>query len=255
MSETDFEGPPGTLSHPEGEPVDPVDPDAPEVDAEPGDAVSLQDGDGEPVDPDVDPDADEQARAAAALAAVQSAGMSPEALEAAAKKIDQSANRHRARVEELLGPENFAALVPCELCSGDILGFHWPPELLVPESELDARLIDALRAGNAPPFNEAPDRHVCETCGGYGAVLTGSKVPGRTRIKCSTCRGGGFVPPLGDGAPGAGPTEADLEPGGPGEAQNAADNVDAFGSPKYLEDGQENPNWGRMPQYKNPDLP
>jgi hypothetical protein len=31
--------------------------------------------------------------------------------------------------------------------------------------------------------------------------------------------------------------------------------ADAWGSPRLLDDGQENPNYGRMPQYKDKSLP
>ena len=31
--------------------------------------------------------------------------------------------------------------------------------------------------------------------------------------------------------------------------------ADAWGSPRLLADGQENPNYGRMPQYKDPAYP
>jgi hypothetical protein len=41
----------------------------------------------------------------------------------------------------------------------------------------------------------------------------------------------------------------------PSEEPLVTDGNDVWGSPKLLPDGQENPNYGKMPQYKNPTLP
>jgi hypothetical protein len=41
----------------------------------------------------------------------------------------------------------------------------------------------------------------------------------------------------------------------PSEEPLVTDGTDVWGSPKLLPDGQENPNYGKMPQYKNPTLP
>lgn len=255
MAETDFEGPPGTLSHHEGEPVDTGDADQLEPDDTPEGAVRPQGDDDDADDADAGQHAGGSAGGQGGPQAADIGGMTPEALEAAAKKIDQAANTYRRRIESLLGADNFAVLVPCELCSGDILGFHYPPELMIPESDLDQRLIEALAGPARPEYVDSPDRHMCDVCNGYGEVLTGSKVPGKGRIKCATCRGYGFTPPLGIAHADPGSADADLEPPAPAAPLAVADQSDAWGSPKYLDDGQENPNWGRMPQYKDPNLP
>ena len=41
----------------------------------------------------------------------------------------------------------------------------------------------------------------------------------------------------------------------PSEGPVATGDVDIWGSPRLLDDGQENPNYGKMVQYKNPELP
>lgn len=255
MTATEFEGPPGTLSHHEGELVD----GEPEPDAQPAEDIDgpdrpegepaehdEQEGDDEPADPaDAAPPAD---GTAAQL------GMTAEALEEMMVKLTNSAKTWRKRVRELLG-ENADALVACELCEADIPGFHWPAELVQPESELHERLLTVLLTSDGPEYSEATTVHVCPDCQGWGKVKTGSKVGGKTLIDCPTCRRYGYVPP--PSAQAERPAGAEtVEPAAePEPGMDASTDNDVWGSPKYLPDGSENPNWGRMVQYKDPDLP
>lgn len=255
MTETDFQPPPvlDPLLSTEGELVTPAGEHPPEV--APGGSESPADGD-EPADgpeegtePD-EPQGDEQEPPAAAPT-----GMTEAELEVMRTKLDRSATTWRNRVAELLGDENFAVLVPCELCS-ELPGFHWPAELLVPETELESRLIAVLRGGvEGPQLVPDPELRTCTACEGEGKTLTGSKVRGRETTKCRACKGYGYVPP--PSAANA-PEGLDDEPPAddePGDPLAAGEDTDAWGSPHYLADGQENPNWGRMPQYKDPAYP
>jgi hypothetical protein len=78
---------------------------------------------------------------------------------------------------------------------------------------------------------------------------------GKGQVKCLRCKGQGFV---GDAelpsieAPPASNGEVEF----PDETQPAITaDVDPNGSPRYLPDGQENPNFGKWPQFKDPTLP
>ena len=181
-------------------------------------------------------------------------GMNERDLEEMQKKLERSATTWRNRVSELLG-ETAQILVPCELCDPSIPGFHWPSDVEQPRSDEHARLLDVLRTPAAPDFQ--PARHVrqCADCDGWGAVLSGSRVAGKERVTCPTCKGQGFQ---GDaiGAPVQQVTNGEVAVEFPAESQPlVSDDADVWGSPKLLDDGQENPNYGKMPQYKNPLLP
>ena len=115
--------------------------------------------------------------------------------------------------------------------------------------------MEVLKTPSAPEYKEAPNVRQCGTCAGWGSVLSGSRVAGKERVMCPTCKGNGFQgevqasnPPL--------PVNGEVvfEPAADAVPLVSEDN-DIWGSPKILDDGQENPNYGKMPQYKNPSLP
>lgn len=175
-------------------------------------------------------------------------------LEAKRKKLAQSATNWRNRVSELLG-EEAQFLVACELCEPDIPGFHFPADLMEPWSELHARLLEVLRSPAAPEYVAANDVRQCDACSGEGKTTTGSHVPNHRTKVCAACRGYGFVPPPGStpatGLDGVVPPELEVASAGPAVVEDA----DAWGSPRLLPDGRENPNYGKMVQYKDPALP
>ena len=157
-------------------------------------------------------------------------------------------------IEAELG-DNYRDLSACPLCADGIVGHIYPPEWMEATTELQGRLLDVLRQPSAPDFQPAPNARRCGTCDGWGQVLSGSRVAGKERIVCPTCRGNGFqggeVAPA---APNAGNGTVEFPPP-PSEGPVATGDVDIWGSPRLLEDGQENPNYGKMVQHKNPELP
>ena len=217
----------------------------------------------EPVEPDesqpVEPDPDEEAAETdepepEPEPEPENVGPSPEELERMSKALDKEATRHANRLSEIMG-DAAQILVPCELCDAQTAGFHLPVEHLHPESDLDARLLDVLKTPGEPPYRQAPNARECGTCGGYGKVLSGSKVAGRERVQCPTCGGNGYQ---GQGTPlsNGDAAQAIVELSPPVDEQPlAGGDADIWGSPRILPDGQENPNFGKMPQYKNPTLP
>jgi hypothetical protein len=225
-----------------------TDPGAEQVEGQPDEAEENEQPDAEPDVPFEEPEP-EQPEAPPAPA-----GMSIEELEKVRTKLDTSANTWRRRVRDLLG-EEADMLVPCELCDETLPGFHFPAELLTPRDELHSRLLDVLRAPAAPEYRPDPYTVECGTCGGWGKTLTKGHVAGKTERVCPTCKGLGFQSPDTPViAPSNGQADAvafDL----PSEEPLVTDGTDVWGSPKLLPDGQENPNYGKMPQYKNPTLP
>jgi hypothetical protein len=226
-----------TVTEPEAEVVEPDEPETGDV-TEPD----------EPTEPP-EPEPDEPE----ALAAVEP---EPEQVvdEATFKKVDQAGTTYRNRVAALLG-DAILGFSPCPLCADGIMGHIPPLEDAQPSSELQARLLDVLRTPVEPHYLSAPNGRKCETCDGWGVVLTGSRKAGRERAECPICKGNGFVshgvlaaPQNGDAPPLALVSPEDESPLVVGDA-------DIWGSPKVLPDGQENPNYGKMPQYKNPTLP
>ena len=198
--------------------------------------------------PDAEPD--ETAQAAPAV------GTTPQEYEAIHKKLDASADTWRRRVADLLG-DDFTLLVPCELCSFELPGFHWPVEVAKPVNETHERLLRVLREPAAPEYQAATSSRQCGDCGGWGKVLSGSRLAQHETVACPTCKGYGYVPPPVPSQNGYAEA-AQVTPLGVGleedESEPPAD-ADIWGSPRLLPDGQENPNYGKMPQYKDRNLP
>jgi hypothetical protein len=178
----------------------------------------------------------------------------PEELEAQRTKLQRSATTWRNRVSDVLG-EDAQLLVACELCEPDIPGFHFPADVMRPYDERHARLIAVLLDQTGPEYPEASDVHQCETCAGWGSVRTGSRVAGRETKTCSTCVGYGYVPPPSLDRNGPSPTGQASDLVTVAASPGLMDDHDAWGSPRLLPDGRDNPNYGKMPQYKDAALP
>ena len=213
-----------------------------ETEQETGNVIEGDDGDlaGQPSAPDVE---EPEAR-----------GETEAELEEKRKKLAASATTWRNRVSAVLG-EEAQFLVPCELCEPDIPGFHFPAEVMQPTSETHARLLEVLKPPVEPEYKAAGDVARCIHCDGLGKVTTGSRNPAQRLKTCVPCNGFGYQPPPGTpaGAPAAAVTPGAGAPSAEGPA--VVEDADAWGSPRLLADGQENPNYGRMPQYKDPALP
>ena len=175
-------------------------------------------------------------------------------LEEKRRKLAASATTWRNRVSAVLG-EEAQFLVPCELCEPDIPGFHFPAEVMQPANETHARLLEVLRSPEGPDYRDARDVRQCEFCSGWGKVKTGSRKAFNETVDCTACGGYGYVPPPSAGAAG-------VVVAHPAESGQVEEDHDVFTnpstgrvSPRLLADGQPNPNYGRMPQYKDPAYP
>ncbi len=226
-----------------------TDPGAEQADEQPAEAEETETAEEEPEVPLEEPEAPSEPEPE------PPAGMSIEELEKVRGQLDRSATTWRNRVSQLLG-EEAQFLVPCELCDPMIPGFHWPAEMVTPTSDVQARLYDVLRAPDGPGYQPDPYTTECTTCMGLGKTLTKSLVAGKTERVCPSCGGDGFKVIQAQGTPPPQNGDAtEIQYNLPNEEPLVVDGSDAWGSPKLLPDGQENPNWGRMPQYKNPTLP
>ena len=209
-----------------------------------------EDADLQPYDDD-DDDEDPDAASAELEQPVEASAQANAAdFEGKLKKLASSAQTFRRRVSDVLG-EDALVLVPCELCLPDIPGFHFDLSIMQPLDETQARLLEILKTPGAPEYVSAPDVRRCDHCHGYGKGVTGSLVPGQETKVCTSCRGFGFVPP--PGVDNTSHAPADTNAAAPD--QGLKEDTDPWGSPRILPDGQLNPNYGRMPQYKEATLP
>jgi len=205
-----------------------------------------------PEEPETGGEGEEQGEGEEPEAVVQ--GPSEAEMEKTLAKIDRSATTYRNRVAELLG-EQANDLSPCPLCSDGIMGHLFPVDWITPVNETQARLLEVLKTPQSPEYRPAPNVRQCGTCAGWGSVLSGSRVAGKERVLCPTCKGNGFQGEVVATNPPASPNgEVVFEPAADA-VPLVSDDADIWGSPKVLDDGQDNPNYGKMPQYKNPQLP
>jgi hypothetical protein len=118
----------------------------------------------------------------------QPQGLSEKDLEKTFSKLDREAQRHKGRIEEIMG-EDAAMLVACVLCEPLMPGFVMPTPA-TPER------FPAVRAfmGDAEPqeWQQDPNTRTCQTCDGMGEVKTGSKVQSQTTLVCTACGGKGW---------------------------------------------------------------
>jgi hypothetical protein len=184
----------------------------------------------------------------------QASGPTPEAMEKFYKGVETRRGTFNRWVGEQLG-DAYLDLSPCPLCADSIPGLIFPPAWITPTSDTQARLLDVLKTPTAPEYQPAPHARRCGTCDGWGAVLSGSRIAGKDRVMCPTCKGNGYQ---GEGA------QLDTQQSGNGvvayeppadHTPVATGDTDIWGSPRLLDDGQENPNYGKMVQYKDPTLP
>jgi hypothetical protein len=170
------------------------------------------------------------------------------------KKLEAEQKRHTGRVGDILG-EAANEVVLCPFCDPQMQGFFYMGDLENPRDEMQGRMAIAYLQPEQAEFEPARDVETCTQCKGYGKTATGSKVPGNETKACANCKGYGFYPPPTLNRNGNVGQDAERELALVGAPPAIVEDVDAWGSPRLMPDGQENPNYGKMPQYKNPDLP
>src|SRR5262249_20930867 len=104
-------------------------------------------------------------------------------------------------------------------------------------------------------YEADPNRPACDKCKGKGKIATGSLVPEYRTMLCDSCQGKGYVQPYVQVENGAGDQDAVVVPVGADQAEVQQEDKDAWGHPRLLDDGMLNPNFGKMPQYVDPQFP
>lgn len=166
-----------TASEPSSEFVAPVDPgDGSQSGEGPGGA---EQGAGEPEGGAGD-EANRQAQA-----------LSEKEIEKIRGKLDAEDKRHTGRITEILG-DAAIDFEPCPLCSHNIAGWIYPPQL----APLPEEAIEGTRAvlGLAKPrqLKHASDTTTCDECNGEGQVETGSHRQGYEVKDCGPCGATGY---------------------------------------------------------------
>lgn len=178
------------------------------------------------------------------------AGVTPEEMEGRYKSIDRAAKTYATRVASIM-EEQVSDLLPCPLCAtgGTPAFVNVHDAGRVPDPVI---LATQSFLGISREIEYSPDPKVgtCETCGGEGKTSTGSHVPEKRTRTCPTCNGFGYTPPPGSPSNGYASGETIVSSVDASELTAATEDRDVWGDPKILPDGRENPNFGRMPQYK-----
>ena len=234
------------MSEPEQEPTEPTEeptlPDTPDVTGPADDEAA------DAEEPEPDDDDDDEA------AAEPEPEPSTEPESQADKKQMQAATRavqsYARKIGEIFG-EQANELLPCPLC-GDTLwpGFvHLGDAGRAPNDTKNATM-QFLGYARELDYKQAPSVRPCPTCDAEGKVATGSHVPEHKTIVCPDCKGYGYAPP--PGAQATSTNGANITVTGPTmvPSGNGSPDTDPWGDPKLLPDGRENPNYGKMPQYK-----
>lgn len=156
---------------PEQEPQEPVSELEPEnPDAEPDD---------EPDEPDESPEEP----------AEPSVPSSQTVLAARDKALEAETRRHENALRKAYG-DDFDTLAPCPLCLTDGWVIPAPPGAM-PAEQWEA-IQQAAGQLSEENFKQAEYAETCDTCDGYGQVLSGSKTEAGRLIVCRTCEGKGW---------------------------------------------------------------
>ena len=221
----------------EGAPDDTPEADEPEITEE--DALEQEEDDAQPAEPDPDSEQEPEAR-----------GLSEAEIEKQYKQLESEQKRHTNAVSKIMG-DAAIDLIVCPLCEPELQGFLRMESLDHPRDEIHEAMIGVLKKPQQVEYQLAPHAVTCVSCDGLGQVLSGSRVPGKERIVCPTCSGNGYNQSGASTSNGhtINPTSEYVPSGLPFEPLE--DERDEFGSPRYLDDGRENPNYGKTMRYKD----
>lgn len=204
-----------------------------------------------PENPGLNPEPDDEPEAAPEPVQPPAQPPTPEQMEKRFSAAERELGKYARKILEIYG-EQASDLIECPLCPGIHKGFvNGQDAGLVPPDIANACMA-FLGFARERQYRQSSRYQTCPACDGEGKVYTGSHVPNKETIRCDDCDGGGFIPPMRGASARNGHTDApafDLE-GDPLVAEPAE--KDAWGEPRILPDGRENPNYGKMPQFKVP---
>lgn len=192
---------------------------------------------------------DSDVPAAGPVPAASPPAVDDQVMEKRYKAADRATQTYVKRISEIF-EEQALDLIECPLCPPIHKGFLNKYDAgRVPDEVKDAAMV-FLGFAREKEYNPDGDVNECRRCGGLGKTRTGSRVPGNETRKCPSCRGYGFVPPPGATDNGAGSLDTHLAPIADELSPFPTAEVDAWNEPRILPDGRENPNYGKMPQFK-----
>lgn len=200
----------------------------------------------EPSEDDDDPDARSEA---APVESPPPSAVTPEQMEKRFAQAEKAVTTYVRRITDIY-QEQALDLIECPLCPGIHKGFVNKYDAgQVPREVGDAVLL-FLGLARERQYEQSARYRTCPACAGEGKVYTGSHVPTKETIRCDDCDGGGFIPPMrGASARNGSEDVAHFEVHGDELTSEPAER-DAWGEPRILPDGRENPNYGKMPQFK-----
>jgi hypothetical protein len=175
-------------------------------------------------------------------------------LEEAFKEQEKAWKRYVSAVGKAF-EEQANELVECPLCSAGVNGFLHVNDAGHIDDDVKKAVQTFMGVTQEADYRFDPHHAACADCDGLGKVKSGSRVPNHELLTCATCKGSGYNPPPGvnvvgsaPGAPALSVVEGDPDYTPPSDA-------DPWGSPRLLATGLENPNYGKMPQFKDKTLP
>lgn len=114
-----------------------------------------------------------------------------EAFHKSQKRVIGYVDRYTKILAEELGPE-FEHLSQCPLCPEWTPGFFFPGQVAMMSDEQRIAVRLAIGDAELPSYAQDTHRQVCETCSGWGRVLTGSKRAQQDVLDCLDCAGKGY---------------------------------------------------------------
>ena len=165
------------------------------------------------------------------------------------KKAESAFKTYSNRIS-VIWEDDAVNLVPFGLSPSAPPGFIDPRDAGHIDDVTKRTVLEFVGIASEVSYKEDGDVRQCPRCEGLGKTSTGSRVPGKETRQCPSCLGYGFAPPPGATSNGAQGPEVLLAPVTDDFASFPADELDAWQEPRILPDGRENPNFGKMPQFK-----
>lgn len=107
------------------------------------------------------------------------------------KKLASESKRHENALAKLYG-EDWDKRLMCPLCEAEGFMLPWPAGTM-PDEQVEAVKALAGVDGQAD-LRQATTMQRCETCDGWGEVLSGAQKEQTRAVGCPSCQGYGYVP-------------------------------------------------------------
>ncbi len=210
----------------------------------------------EPDQPLDDPEADE-AESEAHEAAHEptelsvAEGRTPEQWEKLWKDTERAFAAYTKKVTALW-EEDALALTPFNLDPYSPPGFLNMEHAGRIDDETQAAAMGFLGVPREQEYEADPEAAACQVCKGKGLTATGSLVGTNRTRNCPACQGIGYLVRGVAATNGTSPVSSSHVPVSEQVAPLATGELDSWGEPRILPNGERNENFGKMPQFKVP---